>query len=473
MTALSNQERLTFALGLCFVLLVQACIVSSSFYLGTDDWMMLDLGRDTGGVGSLFERQTTGTPAIRPVSILLARVEYALFDHAASPRLMGHVFLHGIAAILVLMLLLGNGLERHESILAALLFAAFPVHAEALAWYHSGHTTIPVAIFCLLTLVGHTNKWPIWTTLLCLLTGLLTRESAIVVAPLALWISWRRQPKLSAAIRDAAPLIAVVILFVAIRSWQVVGALTDDSNAFLTVSSNPLLSVGYVLFHLFIPVHPAIGGAMVWLTIMVLAGLSAAFTGRRLVFATLLWIVICVAPYIPMYPTGDPLFEPVAASYERRWYYLYLPSLGVAWLFARSVVRHKALAVVSLLLLLGLQSVNAHWWSSLGAGAHASFEQLSVLLKKGKPLVFEFNENPIALTEIVEHQVVDTLRLFPGIAPVPVYRNKPGEKGLLRASRDPFNYPIWMNMDRPDRIPTDAIWVSWVESEGRFVEGKR
>jgi hypothetical protein len=450
------------------ILSLQAVVVSSSFYLGTDDWMMLSLGRDGVGVESLFDRQTTGTPAIRPVSILLARGEYALFGDAASPRLLFHVLLHGMAALLLLWAALGVGFSARKSGLAALLFAAFPVHGEVLAWYHSGHTAIPVAVFSLAVIAGHARRWPISATLGLLIVALLTRESAVVVAPVALWISVRRSREFKAALADCAPILVVVTLFVILRAWQISTALSGDSNAFLAVDGNPVVAVGYILFQLFIPVHPGITGAWVWLAGFAAAGLYAFFTQRKVLGAVALWIALWVVPYLPLYPTDDSLFEATASSYERRWYYLYLPSIGVVWLLTMVTAERLKLAAIALVLCLALQLQNASWWVELGHGARSAHDELEVLVKKGQALVFDLGDNPTALTEILEHQLVDTPRIFHHLPPVPIFRKKTGDEGLMRAIRDPFDYPIWVELDRPDRIPANAIRVKWDQERGLF-----
>ncbi len=147
-------------LARAFILLtlgVAAVVVAPGDYLTTDDWFLVSRGRDT-GVSSLFERQTAGPPAIRPVSMALARLEHTLLGDEPTPRLLAGVALHGVAALCLVWLLTGLGRRDDEAWLAGALFAAWPLAAESLAWYHAGHTSLPVATLTLGALAAHAHR---------------------------------------------------------------------------------------------------------------------------------------------------------------------------------------------------------------------------------------------------------------------------------------------------------------------------
>lgn len=452
-----------FALSVALLLTAQACVVVWGYYLATDDWFIV-----SGGIGGVFDRQTIGTPAIRPVSIGLARAENALFGIAAPPRLLFHVALHGLAGCLVFAGLLGLGVARRQAGATALLFLAWPLNSEPLAWFHSGHTTLPAAVLILAALAGYIRRWHPVVVQVLLLAALLTRENALMLVAVFAAISWHRHRSLKAMSRDLLPSLVTAGVWLAARVWQVVTSLQTDSSAYLP-DSDPLMAAAYVAFHLSVPVHPGAVGAWIWAGITALATAAVLWATRKRLAVPALWAAIWVAPFLLLYVTEDPLFDAAHSGYERRWYHLYLPILGLTWLWACALERRPRVLVVAVVLCLTLQLANAWVWTELGIGARGTRAELARLLEDRAPLIVEFEDHGDALTEVVEHQVLDLPRLFPGQTTPPIFRKKPGEESYIRAVRDAFDYPAWAQVPNPTLMPAAATRYRWDVATRRFV----
>jgi hypothetical protein len=450
--------------GIVVALLTAILSTSGGGYLTTDDWFLVSSGRAE-GFASLWERQTAGPPAIRPVSIGLSRLQHRLLGDEPGPRRMLWIAMHGLISCLAAALLLGMGQAPRIAWLTGALFAAWPLAAEPLAWFHAGHTSLPLAALCLGALAAHAHRRPPWLSVGLLVAALLTRENAVMVVPIAGLISLRRSRSWRASLPEVLPLIVPTAVYVAVRGWQIIGALSGDASAYLPVSPDPLLATGHVLAHLLAPVHPGVAGAP-WLAVgsAALLGLSV-FRGRKGAWSPAIWVVLWALPFLPLYATDDAIFS-AAAGFERRWYHVYLPSLGLVWLVARGVYQRPALAVVAFVAALGLQTVNARWWADLGTETRASAVALGELAEGGA-LIVAIEQPYDAVAEVVEHQVLDLDRIHPREDPAPVYRKIPGDPRLFRATPDEFGYPHWVEVPRPDLVEA-AVRVVWRVGERRF-----
>lgn len=448
-----------FVAALVTIAAVQLVSALGSFYLATDDWLLVTFGRDADGLDALFERQTVGPPAIRPLSLGKAWLEHTLFGEAVAPRLAVHVLMHALCAGLLMLSLVGLGARPAAAGWTGLAFAAYPVHAEALAWYHSGHTAILWALLSVLAVAAWARRWPGWIAPTALAAALLTRENAIVCIPILLVAAHRRRGTWRKALADTAPCLAVLAAYGAVRSWQILSALGSDSGAFLPFTERPVAGAVYALFTIVIPGHPANGAfwlcvgtcGAVWATVAIYRP-----TGWRWALAATL---VLVAPFLPFYPGEEPLFSADGAGYERRWYTFYLPVAALAWCVGSALADRPRLAAALVSALLLVQLTNLRWWRDLGAGAADSYATLTNLAERKRPLSFEL-EATGPLAEVVEHQVVDMPRLFPALV-APVYRKKPDEERWVRATRDRFGYPSWEILPEVFRPPEETIRVVW------------
>ena len=137
------------------------------------------------------------------------------------------------------------------------------------------------------------------------------------------------------------------------------------------------MTIAYLSFHLIGPVHPALPGAWPILAVTSLAILSAAVVARKNLGPVMFWIVICCLPFAPLYDTGDPIFQVTSSAYEQRWYHLYLPAAGIAWLLATAVIQRPYLAKLTLVGTFALQLMNADFYAQLGRELQNTHEPAS------------------------------------------------------------------------------------------------
>ena len=236
---------------------------------------------------------------------------------------------------------------------AGLLFAVHPAHAEAVAWV--GDQVDPLtAIFVLAALYSYLarkdrGEGAGWAGPLCYLLACLAKEpgTALLLVLGAVEVAeWRREGSLGAAVRRASPrllpYVAVFALYVALR----LHALGSFSPRSYGVTSSPAGAVAFAgglfaryLAFLVVPfparvlasvpaptlLSPWAIAGLAGLGLALLGLLAAAWSGRtrREVFLPLALTVAFLLPVLMVDSIGGSNFS------ER---YLYLPSIGLAWL---------------------------------------------------------------------------------------------------------------------------------------------
>jgi Tfp pilus assembly protein PilF len=247
--------------------------------------------------------------------------------------------------------------ERRREIAAlaaGLLFAVYPAHAEAVAWI-GDQADLLTALFALLALfayLAHKDRggwagW--WTGPLFYLLACLAKEpgTALILVLGAVEVAeWRRESSFAAALRRAtarlAPYAAVVGVYVALR----VHALGSFSPRSYGVTASPAGAAAFAaglfaryLAFLAVPfparvlasvpapaLHSPIAIAGLAAAGIALLGLAAAaWSGRarRAIVLPFAMIVAFLLPVLAANSIGGSNFS------ER---YLYLPSIGLAWL---------------------------------------------------------------------------------------------------------------------------------------------
>jgi tetratricopeptide (TPR) repeat protein len=284
---------------------------------------------------------------------------------------------------------------------AGLLFAVHPAHAEAVAWV--GDQVDPLtALFVLPALYSYLSRkdrgeWAGWAGPLCYLLACLAKEpgTALLLVLGAVEIAeWRREGSLGAALRRASgrllPYVAMFAVYVALR----LHALGSFSPRSYGVTSSPASAVAFAgglfaryLAFLFVPfparvlvsvpapalLSPLAIAGLLALGLAFLGLLAAAWSGRarREVFLPLAMIVAFLLPVLMVNSIGGSNFS------ER---YLYLPSIGLAWLFGLLAARlaeilpgrgRRASVAAALALLVGL---------GIAAGARAAIYRSDLTL---------------------------------------------------------------------------------------------
>ncbi|HEY4587902.1 MAG TPA: hypothetical protein VII86_01685, partial [Thermoanaerobaculia bacterium] len=306
--------------------------------------------------GFYMDRGTEPSNYYRPMFGLLYSLVARGFGLQPTAYHAVSVALHLAATLLVAFgaLRLFPGRRGNVAALAAgLLFAVHPAHAEAVAWV--GDQVDPLtALLVLPALYSYLSRKDRgggagWAGPLCYLLACLAKEpgTALLLVLGAVEIAeWRREGSLGAALRRAAlrllPYVAVFALYVALR----LHALGSFSPRSYDVTSSPAGAVAFAgglfaryLAFLLVPfparvlasvpaptlLSPVAIAGLVALGLAFLGLLAAAWSGRarREVFLPLALIVAFLLPVLLVNSIGGSNFS------ER---YLYLPSIGLAWL---------------------------------------------------------------------------------------------------------------------------------------------
>jgi hypothetical protein len=137
--------------------------------------------------------------------------------------------LHAAVSLLVYKLVLMTTGKRIAAWAAAVFFAAYERHHEAIMWISAANSTI-VTLACVLFLIlwlGSTN-WARRLSLVVLIFALFSKETAVTLAPLALLISALRGSSWRSAFREAFPVLAITSGYIFL--WLSY----SGSNAFVT-----------------------------------------------------------------------------------------------------------------------------------------------------------------------------------------------------------------------------------------------
>ena len=320
--------------------------------------------REQGPLGSNYYR-----PAFGAFDSLLARL-YGLDAtafHAAS------VGLH-----LGVCLLVAAGASRltrspAAALAAGLLFAVHPAHAEAVAWV-GGQPDLLAAVFALTAVLAYLKAKDegkgSWIGPLAYLLACLAKETGVATLLVLAAVEateWRRDGSPKRAAIRLAPYVGVLAAYLALR----IHALGSFAPRNYGVTASVSVAMGYgaallarYLGFLVVP-FPAKVLAVVavppLLSLGVLAGLALAVvalvglavtawrgTGRREIVLPLAFLFAFLLPVLRADAIGGSNFA------ER---YLYLPSVGLAWLVGMLVSRlpaQRALALAGMVIIAGL-----------------------------------------------------------------------------------------------------------------------
>ncbi|HEY0513070.1 MAG TPA: tetratricopeptide repeat protein [Thermoanaerobaculia bacterium] len=272
---------------------------------------------------------------------------------------------------------------------AGLLFAVYPPHAEAVSWV-GGLPDVLASLFALTALLLYlsrkdgdagtaASRWlgPAAYLLACLSKE--TGTALLLVLGAVELTEWRREGRLGAALRRAAARLAPYLLAAALYVAMRLHALGSFSPRSYGVTASPAEAVAFAagllaryLAFLAVPFPSRVLASVPAPTLLspvaiaglVVAGLAilglaaAAWNGRarREIVVPLAFITAFLLPVLAVNSIGGSNFS------ER---YLYLPSIGLAWLFGRlcgrladlpgggSVRRWAAAGVLALLAVLG------------------------------------------------------------------------------------------------------------------------
>jgi tetratricopeptide (TPR) repeat protein len=207
------------------VLGLAAALAAVALYLPTLDYgwvwddQILVATRAQGGVGGV---------GLRPVTSLLYRLEWALGYGAPLIFHLTSVLLHGLATWLCFRLARHVGASAWIAFAASLLFAAHPIHVEAVAYVSGRPALLATALALTSLLLARTPKlcrpdgcrsWTIWPAYAAMAAAVLSDEAALVT-PLVL-VGLDRWGPVSVPARRRlthyAGFAAIALVYVAVR----------------------------------------------------------------------------------------------------------------------------------------------------------------------------------------------------------------------------------------------------------------
>ena len=279
----------------------------------------------------------------RPVILLSYFIDSALWGDHPKGFHGTNVLFHVLNSVLVywLALTLAN---RTVGLIAGLLFAAHPIHTEAVAWV-AGRTDVICCFFCLVSLLcfvrssTSVGRWRIvWylSSLLGLGLGLLSKETAIVLPLLFIVYDWYWRTD-GRRIGHYAGAFAIAGIYMIVRS-SALGQLGPDreyygGSVWVTLLTSVRILASY-LGLLLAPVrlnamrsatYPVIRSPFQWsFAASVLAAGSLLVAAWKLAKVSkgasfgIVWIVVTLLPVLNIVPLHE-LFA------ER---FLYIPSVG-------------------------------------------------------------------------------------------------------------------------------------------------
>ncbi|MFN8588025.1 MAG: hypothetical protein U0704_09535 [Candidatus Eisenbacteria bacterium] len=257
----------------------------------------------------------------------------------------------GVASLVALLARrLGTG--RWAALAAGAWFALMPHHVESTAWI-AGRTDLYSAFFFLLALLLDRRaadagaRAPGWGALVAFTLALLAKEASVLFLVVAFAWRWSaletRRGAFANALRWTAPYLAVTAVYLALHFWWVPAAPPPQYLSPETLHKGRLAAwamyPGYLSFlSPFYPHSPAVVVKLPgsWRDLMVLSGaalqlatvVALAWTLRR----RSPWAIALLVFWVTLLPTTlANLFQTYLLYSER---FMYLPSIGAAWLLA-------------------------------------------------------------------------------------------------------------------------------------------
>ncbi len=301
----------------------------------------------------------------RPITVASYRLQWSdelalsdTKDTPAGPYLRFNVAIHALVALLVAAFGRSLGLGRGAAVVAGVLFAVHPIHAESVAWV-SGRAELLAAAFVLAAWLAHRSPGAraAWVAPALFATAALSKENALVAPVLFLvgdlLLPARRPPAGGDATRQPSrrvPWMRLATLAgVAAALWFTRGAILgrflpgDAPYGDLPLAERGLVALnilGRTAILLAWPhpmrIHYHRDEFLLWQPTAVIALLGAAactwflWRRQRLLGASLLFVPLALAPVLNLVPIGETFAER----------FLYFPSvfacLAIAtWLAGR------------------------------------------------------------------------------------------------------------------------------------------
>lgn len=298
----------------------------------------------------------------RPVQTVAYSLGYWWGDLSPAPDHIISVAFHALACVFLYLICIQLSFSSSISLLAAALFAAHPIHTEAVAWI-AGIPDVACGAFYLgafwAFLKSEGDRNPLWLSISSLLffAALLSKEMAITLPVFLLLFTFRpaaRPARTSERLIAMAPFIAVTIAYLLLRAHALGFLATTHLNAqaswldWITLGIfvfgqylwYALIPYPLIAYHL-VPLHfpdRAVFTIVALLSVAVLTGV--AWSCRRRMPDAWFWFVSFAILLIPVF-----YFKGISMTFlaER---YLYIPSFAAVLLMATLLSRTSSKNVV-------------------------------------------------------------------------------------------------------------------------------
>ena len=342
---------------------------TTGFDFVADDWKLIyekkDFLQDWGNLKSVFSQPFPAQtyepiPYYRPVVTLVNSLNHQLLGKTTRGYHLVSLGFHILNAILLYLLLFALFRREILSFLAALFFAAHPVHTTSVVWI-SGRPDVIACFFILLSLLwfyrrkehfGAPRILLYWGAVIAYLFALFSKEMALAL-PLFLliweYVSHRRQSGGSEAAGQEkpdyaalVPFFAAALLYLVVRI-SVLGNLgTGQPHAptglfqrFLTTFAIYFFYFKKLLFPIYVSFSPRVltvtsiislkfWGSLIVFAVVLALGLSLRRSSKDVSFG-ILWMLVALVPVLNLVP--------LYASVKEWW--AYIPSLGFCLILGR------------------------------------------------------------------------------------------------------------------------------------------
>ncbi len=354
------------------ILIAAVCFVvfytTAGFDFVADDWRLIyekkDFLQSWGNLPTVFTQPFPAEtyepiPYYRPVVSLVNFVNFHLLGKTTFGYHIVNLGFHALNAILIYLLLLVLFKRELLSFLAALFFAAHPVHTASVVWI-SGRTDLIACFFVLLSVLffykrkdysGGLRLILYWGAVAAFLLALFSKEMALAL-PLFLfvweYVSGRKSAREELIGReekpylDLIPFFAAALLYLIVRISVLGGLGTGGPGAsgnlferFLTIFGVYFYYLKEFVFPIQLNFSPRVltvtsllslkfWGALIVFAVLLGLGLSLRRISREVSFG-ILWMLVALVPVLNLVP--------LYASVKEWW--AYIPSVGFCLLLGR------------------------------------------------------------------------------------------------------------------------------------------
>ena len=217
-------RRTVFYLALIGVLCLACYYPVTKYYFAQDDFILL--------ANAVFDQDETvgatfggGSDLFRPLTkIVYFEAAHAAFGLNAFPYHLLSILLHVLDAVLVFVVLRKFRIDRLSSVVVSSLFAFHAGFFDVVAWIScvqqlAGHAFMLAGLILGIRAMATRSRLTLALAVLCYALALLSLEQAYALAPILFLHSLLREKtgraaaRLSRALRETAPYLAVMVLY--------------------------------------------------------------------------------------------------------------------------------------------------------------------------------------------------------------------------------------------------------------------